>query len=136
MAAVSCTISEVWFAAVAAPAGRGRADTLTGCVTPEPSTGCRPETRNGVFASMDDSEELAVLCRVAVAAPDGRGGDAAEIGCVVAVPSTFSAVIDAAPWTVRTSAEAVPAVPIAGCLAAVAAPDGRGKEVAETGCVA
>ena len=54
------------------------------------------------------------------------------------------AVIEAAPWTVMMSAEGVPATPIAGCLAALAAPAGRGKAVAvtgtaaaiETGCVA
>jgi hypothetical protein len=35
-----------------------------------------------------------------------------------------------------TSAEADPAVPSAGCFALVAAPDGKGREAALTGCVA
>ncbi len=50
---------------------------------------------------------------------------ALDTGCVTPDPSTFSAVMDAIPWTVITSAEAVPAVPSAGCLAAVAAPVGN-----------
>lgn len=56
-------------------------------------------------------------------------------GWVTAEPSTFKAVMDAMPWTVITSADAVPAVPKAGCLAAVEAPAGRGREAADTGCV-
>src|SRR5206468_2607585 len=57
-------------------------------------------------------------------------------GWVTPEPSVFKAVIDATPWTESTSAEAVPAVPIAGCLAAVLAPAGRGRLAALTGCVA
>jgi hypothetical protein len=34
-----------------------------------------------------------------------------------------------------TSLEAVPAVPRAGCFADVAAPEGSGREAADTGCV-
>src|SRR4029077_14216732 len=40
-------------------------------------------------------------------------------------PVMVSGVMDAAPCTVMTSAAGVPAVPSAGCLAAVAAPVGR-----------
>jgi hypothetical protein len=43
---------------------------------------------------------------------------------VVDVSETTIGVIDAIPWTVITSVEAVPAVPSAGCLAAVDAPVG------------
>ena len=57
-------------------------------------------------------------------------------GWVTADPSTFKAVIEVMPWTVRTSEEADPAVPNAGCLAAVDAPEGKGRDEAETGCVA
>jgi len=39
-------------------------------------------------------------------------------------PVTVSGVMEAIPCTLMTSADAVPAVPIAGCLAAVAAPVG------------
>src|SRR6185312_13073505 len=58
-----------------------------------------------------------------------------ETGWVTPDPSTLSAVIEAMPWTEITSAEALPAVPSAGCLAAVAAPVGSGSEAADTGCV-
>ena len=53
---------------------------LTGCVTPEPSTGTRPETSAGVFVSMLDSDELPVVCRAEVAAPVGSGRVAALTG--------------------------------------------------------
>src|ERR1700730_8053230 len=53
----------------------------------------------------------------------------------VAEASTFKGVIDAAPWTLITSADAAPAVPSAGCFAAVAAPAGSGRDTADTGCV-
>ena len=43
--------------------------------------------------------------------------------------------MDAAPCTVSTSADGVPAVPNAGCFAEVEAPAGNGKAAAETGCV-
>src|SRR5882724_3880702 len=46
------------------------------------------------------------------------------MGKLPPVPSTLSALIEAAPCTVITSAEGVPAVPRAGCLAAVEAPVG------------
>jgi hypothetical protein len=45
------------------------------------------------------------------------------------------AIMDAMPCTVSTSAEAEPAVPSAGCLAAVAAPVGSGNDTAETATV-
>src|SRR5688572_14248713 len=47
--------------------------------------------------------------------------------CTAKVPEfdTVSGVIEAMPWTVITSDDAVPAVPSAGCFAAVAAPVGR-----------
>src|SRR4051812_43626859 len=67
-------------------------------------------------------------CFAVVAAPEGSGREVAEMGWVVAEPSTFRAVIDAAPWTVRTSVDGLPAVPGAGCLAAVAAPAGRADD--------
>jgi len=43
--------------------------------------------------------------------------------------------MDAMPWTVMTSADAVPAVPRAGCFADVAAPEGKGSEAADIGWV-
>src|SRR5260221_13211861 len=43
--------------------------------------------------------------------------------------------MDAAPCTVSTSADGVPAVPNAGCFPEVEAPAGNGKAAAETGCV-
>lgn len=49
---------------------------------------------------------------------------------------TRSGVIDAMPCTDNTSVDALPAVPIAGCFAADAAPVGSGSEAADTGCVA
>ena len=58
------------------------------------------------------------------------------IGCVAPDPSVLTGVIDVIPWMVMTSDDADPAVPSAGCLADVAAPDGSGKDAAETGCVA
>ncbi len=57
-------------------------------------------------------------------------------GCVAPDPSTRSGVIAAFPCTVITSLDADPAVPKAGCFAEVAAPDGRGRAAADTGCVA
>ena len=62
------------------------------------------------------------LCFVEVAAVEGKGRDAAEIG---------KAVPEAMPCTLITSALELPAVPRAGCLAAVAAPVGR-ETVPET----
>lgn len=56
-------------------------------------------------------------------------------GCVTPEPSTFSAVIDAMPWTVMTSELAVPAVPSAGCFVEVAANAGKGRAAALMGCV-
>jgi hypothetical protein len=55
-----------------------------------------------------------------------------ETGCVTALPSTLSATMEAMPWMVRTSVDADPAVPKAGCLALVEAPVGRGRAAAET----
>jgi hypothetical protein len=45
---------------------------------------------------------------------------------------TGTTVPDAMPWTVMTSVLAVPAVPSAGCLAAVAAPVGSAERVTST----
>jgi hypothetical protein len=55
-----------------------------------------------------------------------------EMGCVTPEPSTVRAVIPVLPWTVRTSELGVPAEPIAGCLADVAAPDGSAEELTTT----
>jgi hypothetical protein len=74
-------------------------------------------------------------CFAEVAAPVGSGREAADTGWVTEDPSTLRAVIEAMPWTVMTSVDAVPAVPKAGCLAAVDAPAGRGSDAAETGTV-
>ena len=61
-------------------------------------------------------------CLVDVAASAGSGNATADTGCVTAELSVFSGTIEVMPWTVITSAAADPAVPSAGCFAAVEAP--------------
>jgi hypothetical protein len=67
------------------------------------------------------------------AAPVGSGNVEAETGCVTPEPSVLTGVMPEAPCIVKTSAEGVPDVPRAGCLAAVAAPVGSGSDAAVTG---
>ena len=74
---------------VAAPDGSGNDAADTGWVTPDPSTGTRPETSVAVLPSILETDEAIADVStsiddsvVSVAAPDGSGSDAADTGCV------------------------------------------------------